>query len=385
MPRRFSAQMQFVSYDPGWANLPVDYPPAVGSGYFAQDADAKAMSIQTLRHFPGMEQLLTNITKLLLENASYHIIGGSHPICREIHLFGLENYADLFSWAGNPVLSEYKGQRVVSGQACSLWHSKNQSMSLCADGDAPVELNITYPKDGGSWNVSYHFGPLSSQVSPFVQKPEICNRLALPCEQGRGQEPVPLDGYIFHPAHNYNIEDQDVADLKGDALFICIDRLQNKSFMDHNYTLISRYSLDISPAYGQYALCNGYPPVCEGGDFRLVGRKTPSSVGDGESRCAADSPVGFWLSLPKAGRCAVGTRPSKDAWKSGCSWSVQRRLKTIHQDCLLQHDFLKICMTDAVARQGFARTVGVLEAAFASDDPSIGGCADVGPETEVVV
>ena len=173
-------------------------------------------------------------------------------------------------------------------------------------------------------------------------------------------------------------------DLTGDALFICVDRLQNKSWMDHNYSLISRYVLEISTAYGQYALCNGYPPSCVGGDPRLVGRKTPSSVGDGESRCAAENPLGFWYSLPKEGRCANTQRPSRDAWTTGCTWSVQKRLKTIHQACLFKHDFLEVCMADGMQRKGFASTSRALEAAFASEDPSIGGCADVGPREAVV-
>ena len=78
-----------------------------------------------------------------------------------------------------------------------------------------------------------------------------------------------------------------MADLMGDALFICMDCLSNQtSFIDHNYSLhlertisigalnprISRYTLEVSPAFGQqlgcfrhhescqrYALCNGYP------------------------------------------------------------------------------------------------------------------------------
>ena len=390
VPRRFTADVHFVSYDPGWAYLPVGYPPAKGHGLFAHDADAKVISIQTIRHFPGMEQLLTNITVLLLQNASYHILGGTSPVCRLIHLFGQQTYSDLFSWAANPHMSEYMGQLMVSGRPCSLWNlrSKNQSkISLCADGNDPVELTITFPRnDGGSFNVSYQFGTLRSQVSDnFIQKPEICDTLAPPCEKGRGQDPELLDAYIFHPAGNYNIEDQDVGDLLGDALFICIDRLQNNSFMDHNYTLISRYALEISPAYGQYALCNGYPPSCVGGDPRLVGRKTISSVGDGESRCAAESPLGFWFSLPKAGRCAAGQRPGADAWATGCSWSIKRRVKTIHQTCLFNQGYLKICMADAVARKGFARTSQALETAFASENPSIGGCPDFGGPDALMV
>ena len=103
---------------------------------------------------------------LLLENTSYHIIGGKQPVCREIHLFGQKSYSDLFPWAADPSLSEYMGQQMVAGRSCHLWNlrSNNQTkLNLCADGDVPVQLNITYPKnDGSSFNVSYQFGPLNS-------------------------------------------------------------------------------------------------------------------------------------------------------------------------------------------------------------------------------
>ena len=395
IPCRFAADINFTSYDPGWVALPVGYP-ATGKGFFAQDAEKKAMRVLTIRDFPGMGQLYTNLTALVLENASYHITGGNDPICRQLHLFGQQRYSDFFSWAADPDLSEYIGQRVVAGRACNLWilRSTHQSkISLCADGNAPVELNMTLPKNnsgGTSFNISYQFGPLKATPVPEqFEKPQICDKPAPPCENGRGLDPVVLDAYIFHPgmtAGDYNIEDQNVADLAGDAIFICVDRLQKEtSFIDHNYTLISRYNLEVSPAFGQYALCNGYPdtkppgPSCTGGDSRLVGRQAPSSVGDGESRCAADNPLGFWFTLPKGGRCPPGQRASRDAWASGCTWSVQKRLKTIQQSCLLkEHGFLKYCMVDAVERKGFARTNQVLQAAFASEDPSTGGCADVG-------
>ena len=64
---------------------------------------------------------------------------------------------------------------------------------------------------------------------------------------------------------------------------------------------------------------------------------------------------------------------------------MQKRLKTIHQDSLFKHDYLKISMTDAHERKGFARTSHALKAAFASEDPSIGGCADVQPSSMAVV
>jgi len=398
VPGRFSADIRFTSFDTGY--------PAIGNGFFAQDLNEKALRSETLRPFPGTEQLLTNMTSLILGDESYDITGGNHAICRQLPMFGQQRFADMFSWAANPSLSEYVGKRVVAGKACTLWQLRMPNktapaMTLCSDGDAPIELNMSLAMNnsgGGmkSFNVSYQFGPLtegSKVPEQLFVKPAICDEFIPPCENGRGLEPILLDAYVFHPgisAGDYNIEDQNVADLQGDALFICMDCLQNqKSFIDHNYTLISRYTLEVSPAFGQYALCNGYPdtkppgPSCIGGDPRLVGKEAPFFAGDGELRCVAESPIGFWFGLPKGGRCPPGQTPSKDAWRSGCTWSVQKRLKTIHQACLLKdHDYLQYCKADVLEKKGFPRSVKALQAAFASEDPSAGGCKDIGGPDE---
>ena len=110
-----------------------------------------------------------------------------------------------------------------------------------------------------------------------------------------------------------------------------------------------------------------------------MGREAPFSAGEGELRCAAGSPLGFWYQLPKGGRFSTGHRPSKEAWATGCTWSVQKRLKTIQQACLLRnHNFLQYCKADVLEDKGFGRSMKALEAAFASEDSSLGGCADVG-------
>jgi len=289
---------------------------------------------------------------------------------------------------------------VVAGRACNLWNLRSATasyISLCADGNAPVSLNVSLVMNKSgigpkTFNMIYEFGKLTdgSEVSELLfEKPHICDALVPPCENGVGLEPVPLEVYVFHPAMaaiDYNIEDQNVADLAGDAVFICMDCLQeNRSFVDLNFTLISRWSLEVSPAFGQYALCNGYPntkppgPSCIGGDPRLVGKEAPSFAGDGEGRCTVEGLLGFWYSLPKGGRCQTGQRPSKAAGGSGCTWSIQKRLKTIEQACLLKdHDYLSNCKADVLERKGFSRSMKALQAAFASEDPSIGGCADVG-------
>ena len=241
VPRRFRADTKF------WSNPAMA---AVGPGMFAQDADEKVLRIEEVRSFPFGKQYFSN---LLLATEAYTITGGNHSICRQLPMFGMQKFVDIFAWAANPLLSEYAGERTVAGRGCSQWQlrSKNHSLSLCADGDIPVELNMSSSISGIPSATSYQFGPLvtGDQVpqSLFV-KPAACEELAPPCESGRGKGPVLLEAYVFHPAMStgdYNIEDQDIADLEGDAFFICADRMMNQSSstIDHNYTRISHYLL----------------------------------------------------------------------------------------------------------------------------------------------
>lgn len=262
VPSRFSADIKIISFSAGFLAFDV--------GLYARDAAQKASRLEDLRDFPLLKSLKTNLTNLILGDKAYTITGGSDPICRQLPMFGAQKFVDLFGWASNPQLSEYVGERTVAGRGCSLWRLRsNTSMSLCADGDQPVELNITLSISGiPASNTSYQFGSLTlgDQVPPsLLEKPMICNEVAPPCESGRGKAADLLDAYVFHPgmsAIDYNIEDQNIADLIGDAFFICGDKLNNasKATIDHNYTLISRYTLEISSAFGQYGVCNGYSP-----------------------------------------------------------------------------------------------------------------------------
>ncbi|CAE7205074.1 CLEC16A [Symbiodinium sp. KB8] len=391
VPHRFAAQMTFLSTDSGY--------PAKGPGFFAQDVDLKAMRMETIRPFLGkIKGVDTNLTMLSIGNHSWDLTGGNQPMCRVLPMFGNQRFHDMFAWAANPALAEYVGPHVVAGHSCDLWRfrfgSKTLNQTLCADGNIPVELVISINNSSGTTVkkllASYQFSQVTSQVDQtLLEKPSICDSLAPPCENGRDVGPVTVDAYVFHPgisAVDYNIEDQNVADLRGDALFICMDCLQNQSsFIDHNYTRISRYTLQMSPAFGQYALCNGYPdtvppgPECLGGDPRLVGKEAPFFAGDGESRCSADSSIGFWYGLPKAGHCSAGEVPKKGAWESGCTWSILKRHKTIKQTCLLNdHHYLTFCQADFKEGKGFPRSEAALLAAFSSEDPSKGGCADIG-------
>ena len=75
-------------------------------------------------------------------------------------------------------------------------------------------------------------------------------------ERARGIE-YRAQNVLFHDSFGL-IQDQNVADLAGDALFICMDCLQNqKSFIDHNYTLLLGLLGRITPAFlAQQGLCD---------------------------------------------------------------------------------------------------------------------------------
>jgi hypothetical protein len=75
-------------------------------------------------------------------------------------------------------------------------------------------------------------------------------------ERARGIE-YRAQNVLFHDSFGL-IQDQNGADLAGDALFICMDCLQNqKSFIDHNYTLLLGLLGRITPAFlAQQGLCD---------------------------------------------------------------------------------------------------------------------------------
>lgn len=366
---------------------------------YAYNLDRKALRMEAdMQEFFLARELNLTSTNIRLTTAkgTFQVTGGKDAICRS---FGRGiGFHDQFSWAANPLLSAFEGAETVHGRPCNRWRLRAPAVatqiSLCADGDEPVQLSIKSPMTQGQFfNLTY--GELTA-VGPAVDPslfvvPSACDGPAPPCAAARGLGPREVEVYVFHPgmsAVDYDIADQNVADLDGDALFICSDALQpqrNSSFVDHNYTRISRYTLLVSPAFGQYGLCNGYPdtappgPICLGGDARLVGREAPLFAGDGELRCAAESPIGFWYSLPRSGQCPPGQSPGANAWREGCTWSVQKRLKTVDQNCLLKkHRLPDKCVMDLTTGKGFGSSAQALGLAFASENVSAGGCPDIG-------
>ena len=202
VPRRFGATMSVVTTSVGV--------PAQGRGYFAQDVDLKASRMEIVAPYL-LPQVTTNMTTLSVGNHTWIETGGSQhsqAMCRTIPMFGPQGFEDMFSWASDPAISEYVGQSSVAGRSCAQWRLRSSSSiineTLCADGDIPVELNISMKSSAGGVtkesHASYRFDPLSTEVdSSLLEKPSICDHVAPPCENGRGVGPVTLDAYVFHP------------------------------------------------------------------------------------------------------------------------------------------------------------------------------------------
>jgi len=110
--------------------------------------------------------------------------------------------------------------------------------------------------------------------------------------------------YVAHPENNYNISGQDVANAKGDAVFICTDK---RMWTIGNYKLLSMFELSWVESYSQYT---NFPPPGNrgfGGDGYHIGRETPMSIGRHGGQCEDDADLleklGSWFSLPRGGQC----------------------------------------------------------------------------------
>merc|ERR1719401_1532543 len=106
------------------------------------------------------------------------------------------------------------------------------------------------------------------------------------------------------PEDNYNISGQDVADAKGDAVFLCTDKMM---WTIGNYKYLSVFELSVLDTYAQYT---NFPPPGNrgfGGDGFHIGRETPVGVGQHGGQCDDDADLwkslGIWYSLPQGGQC----------------------------------------------------------------------------------
>eukprot|EP00971_Amphidinium_carterae_P324151 6441821-Amphidinium_carterae.1 len=241
-------------------------------------------------------------------------------------------------------LANYSGRSKVGGIDCDLWtivvpHSASifgGNASLCVAGDKPLEL-VTAVQ-------TLTFSDFSPEVNKSkLEVPDVCNTVPAPCGDGViSKMPV----YLAHPRKNYNISGQDVADAKGEAVFLCEDKFM---WSVGGYELISMFELSYVRKFSQYT---NYPPPGGrgfGGDQFHIGRETPLSVGKHWGQCEDDADwfqrIGQWLSLPPAGQC-IGSRQQLG---QECTWRISRRVVTIEMTCLMQQRSVSKLCEGAVA------------------------------------
>ncbi len=121
-------------------------------------------------------------------------------------------------------------------------------------------------------------------------------------------------------------------------------------------------------------------------DSFYVGRQIPigSDAVPLSGQCTPNVQSGSWFSHTKGGKCPDGQAVAPGV----CSWRPLQRRKTIDLKCLADQVGMRdACLADISAAGGappipfsvwiYNRSLPVFEAAFASEDPSQGGCPAV--------
>jgi len=290
-------------------------------------------------------------------------------------------FGDLFGWT---VVAKYMGSQTLEprfqNRTCDLWQyvTPAVNLSLCVQGNVPVMLQITQRDEVESFALYFEkdFFAGTPAASLFVP-PADCLVPDPLCEGGAAVE---LDAFIFHPANMFDLNNENVADLLGDTVFICADSISNHSQVDE-FQWVSRYTLQVWSGWGQYAECNRPTPnetgVCLGTETFSVGREASYGTKEKCGQCTNNTDTGSWFSLPTAGMCNSTTQPlGPNRTLGDCSWRVLEKKKTIDGKCLLKtNNMLEVCIKEGDFP--FTQSSAILLQSFESSDPSKGGCPSI--------
>ena len=230
----------------------------------------------------------------------------------------------------------------------------------------PVQLELSGGKQ--TWRFDPDgFVPGPPPEQKFVKGP-YCDKPEPACPNG---EIKTIDAVLFHPRGKYNLAGQDVGDLLGDTFFLCTTG-SSASSGGSQYSVVSRWTLRVWSGFGEYSLCNGYPPVCMGQETFLVGREAATGWKDRCGQCADNSEdVGSWFSLSAAGECSAGQEPDGKV----CSWKAVKKVKTVDVKCPAFAHLFTTC--EAESSLPLTASAQVLIQIFASDEPANGGCPPI--------
>lgn len=327
--------------------------------------------------FSGYPQNVTSVTR----NATTYII--QNELCRTL----AQPFAGLFSWL--PV-AHFNGEVVVDGRLCNefVFNIPGKGPIILdvltnrIDGyDIPVRLIAPGSSLNGrvmnntlTWSTELTIGPVDPSVWEITSDTWTCaTEVICPDGPAFAQENV----YLFHDANYFVLNNTNVADQLGDVAFVCLD-METNLFEDFQW--VSGYVIEWNTTWGEYSYCNY--GTCWGGSVDRVGREGSEGVGYLTGQCTNNSNTGSWYALPPYSEelCpeyANGTIGINGTVWYGCGWNIIKKIKTINSTCLRDNGFLNACRADGDFP--FPTASKIWEQAFASEDPSNGGCPDIYP------
>lgn len=305
---------------------------------------------------------------------------GKHGVC----LPGSTPYFDLFSWTQDAM--QNGKTKVIGGESCEIWEldaqffGNDMHFSACIAADSvPRELMQTMH----SGHVRYSFsnvrlGHMNDQIFKIS---EACNNYPnKPCESDIIST---LHVYrVFGPLEPMRLENRNAGDILGDLSFMCTQGSSNS----YRSKFITKWSVRVSNAWGQYSLCNynGRGNVCSGVASQLhrVGRRasqlagSAGGQGDFGGQCTPNIDVGSQYSFPEEGRCSPGKEPTPGG---ECVWGSVKPIRTVTAKCLMEDRGLMDVCSREFGHAPFSESAKIFDDAFASEDPAKGGCPDASP------
>jgi len=325
-------------------------------------------------------QIISNDS--ILQPPSPAVVYSANGVCRP--LLHMSNFSSFWSWLPE---STYRGQVLVDNRLCDEWYLESNGQmfvyyGLSSNTSIPVRLISPFPAitSNNASNATMIFS--SSLIpGPFADPEEVfyvadgCFTDGKLCDVPPDEQVVKFQAYVFHDPDDFSLINDNVADLEGDALFVCASLLRHEFSY---FKLISWWELTFNTSYGQYALCNF--GNCFGGNPYAVGREASASFAPNGGQCSTypNNITGSWFSLQNVSICAQG----QNIGDNGCTWQVVGRYKTINATCLFNHSFIEACITDFQSNRFPLYTANKLFLqAFENDYESENGCPPlVGPE-----
>lgn len=366
-----------------------------GVGHFAYDAIGQryrhASTTRSDIFYPNgtqfMDQLSRNNTGG--PNVNMTMGEGLSGICMPMK----GRFFDLFSWTAS---ARYNGSKVVSGTACAIWtkeavipsilgKEQRAYFSACiAEDGVPRELTQAFHGAKGSGVMTYRFHDVrvGDPGDVAFEPSQACarNYPSRPCED-EGAKTISVYR-VWEPPEPLGLAGRDAGDVMGDLAFLCTQGAGEA----YRSKLITHWEVEVSSAYGQYAMCNynGRQNVCAGAAsmLRRVGRRASQMQGRARAggQCSGNGDIGSQYSFPAEALCPQGGRPSA----AGCGWARARAVRTVAVGCVLERGLQRACARE-FGHAPFRRSAAIFQAAFSSNDTSKGGCPDVGPHRTTTI